>query len=562
MKEKNYGGYISKLKFNNDFELPLNKNDIVLFVGPNNAGKSQSIKDIYSLCEKKINTTVIKDIEVSKYEGDLINCLETLASAMDNGNYLAYSILGNSYIYNAVYNESFHSDSYFGKYKNLFVANLDTNARLEISNPAQSIALNASKNNPIHYAAFDGEYREWLSINFKKAFGTDIIPNSIYGSIIPLCMGEPVKLDGQFSDEQSRLEEYRKILSEYRKVHDQGDGIKSFTGILLYLMLKHYCIYCIDEPESFLHPPQAKIIGQIIGNTLSENQQAFISTHSESFINGILESNPNRVKIIRITRDSDKNNFAVLSNDKIKEIWKDPLLRHSNILSSLFYKTVVLCESDSDCKFYSIIEEFLKEQNGNYSESLFIHCGGKQRAPKILKALHSLNIDVRTILDLDVLNNETLVKELIKEQNIVWNDISNDYKILISNINGSNKVLNRKEIKSKINLILDNDSSSELTRDEIKELEKILSVSSAWKEIKKSGISALPPGDAKKSFNKINDLLKDNRIHIVPVGELEGFVKEIGNHGPEWVNSVLENYPDFNDSVYDNVKKFIAEINL
>lgn len=33
------GGYISKLFLNNGKEIDINKNDIVIFVGPNNAGK-------------------------------------------------------------------------------------------------------------------------------------------------------------------------------------------------------------------------------------------------------------------------------------------------------------------------------------------------------------------------------------------------------------------------------------------------------------------------------------------------------------------------------------------
>ncbi len=41
------GGYISKIVFNNGSDIDLQPNDIVVFVGPNNAGKSQSLKDIY-----------------------------------------------------------------------------------------------------------------------------------------------------------------------------------------------------------------------------------------------------------------------------------------------------------------------------------------------------------------------------------------------------------------------------------------------------------------------------------------------------------------------------------
>lgn len=55
---------------------------------------------------------------------------------------------------------------------------------------------------------------------------------------------------------------------------------------------------------------------------------------------------------------------------------------------------------------------------------------------------------------------------------------------------------------------------------------------------------------------------KGNGIFIVTVGELECFVKEVGGHGPDWVNTVLERYPDLDNEVYSGVKDFISGIGL
>ena len=144
--------------------------------------------------------------------------------------------------------QNFATSKYFDDFRDLFVVNLDTSARLTICYPPQNIRRDENKNHPIHYAAFDSEYRKWLSSNFKKAFDVDLTPNTQYGAEIPLCMGEPVKLTNEYEDEQTRLEAYAKILESYKQVQNQGDGIKSFTGILLYLMLDYYRIYLFDEP--------------------------------------------------------------------------------------------------------------------------------------------------------------------------------------------------------------------------------------------------------------------------------------------------------------------------
>lgn len=53
MPNEKAGGHISQLTLNNGDSLEIAKNDIVVFVGPNNAGKSQSLKDIYTLSEQK-----------------------------------------------------------------------------------------------------------------------------------------------------------------------------------------------------------------------------------------------------------------------------------------------------------------------------------------------------------------------------------------------------------------------------------------------------------------------------------------------------------------------------
>lgn len=68
-------GHIVKIKFNNDKELDVNRNDIVIFVGPNNVGKSQSLSDIYLLSKSKAPTVVVSDIEIS-IEGNLKQLLE------------------------------------------------------------------------------------------------------------------------------------------------------------------------------------------------------------------------------------------------------------------------------------------------------------------------------------------------------------------------------------------------------------------------------------------------------------------------------------------------------
>ena len=555
------GGYISKITFNNGKDVDINKNDIVIFVGPNNAGKSQSLKDIYALSAEAAQTTVISNIKIEKYKSNLVSFLETLDTPQIGSDYKDYNVLGNNIRVRSYTEADFHKDTPYGNLRNIFVVNLDTAARLSICTPADNIARDAAKRHPIHYAAFTEKYGKWLSDNYKKAFGENIIVNNLFGGKIPLCIGDTIKLNG-IEDLQTAIYKGAETLDTYKQVQNQGDGIKSFTGILLYLMLDYYCTFLIDEPESFLHPPQANIMGRIIGESLSDDQQAFISTHSEDIIKGLLSVCPNRIKIIRITRENDINNFSVLGNESFDDVWNDPLLKHSNIMSSLFHQHVVLCESDSDCKLYSIIESHLKQKADKYSETLYIHCGGKHRMAKIAKALRMLNIDTKLIPDIDILNDENVYRGVVEAFGIEWASIESKYNTIVGNLHSVKENVKRNEATAVIEQVLSSSKNATLSKKEIETIKEALKTVSKWATLKEFGTSAIPRGDATVAFDSMNTILKEHGIYIVPAGELECFIKEVGGHGPDWVNTVLEKYPNLDDPVYEEISNFIQSINL
>lgn len=556
--------FITEITFNNGEKLSVNHNDIVLFVGPNNVGKSQSLNDIYTKCgSAQASTVVISGIHIEKMDGSLLSLLDKVSVPSDNGNFWNYNINGRNLNYNkAVGDRDFRDLDCYGQYKDLFISHLTTEARLLVCRPASNINRNAPKTHPIHYAAFDYKYLKWLSDSFRKAFEQDLNPNNLYGASIPLCIGHTPNLSRNYANEIERQAELAKILESYKQVQDQGDGIKSFTGILLNLMLDYYCTHLIDEPESFLHPPQARIMGQIIGNSLKNDQQAFVSTHSEDIVKGLLDVCEDRLKIIRITRKEDVNEFSILDNQKVREVFADPLLKYSNILSSLFHKTVVLCESDSDCKLYSVVESYLKQRDGKYSETLFIHCGGKHRMAKTAEALRALKIDVRLITDIDVLNDENIIKHIAEVFGVNWDNLKTDYNTFVSALHSQKEIIKRNAARTEIENILNGSSNNELSKNEINRIQEVVKVISKWDGIKHGGKQVIPNGAPTISYNRIDNEFRAHHIYMVPVGELEGFVKEVGGHGPEWVNNVLEKYPDIGDEVYRIIREFVREIGL
>lgn len=547
---------ITEIKFNNEKTLSINPNDIVIFVGPNNSGKSQSLRDIYKKISNDLESVVVKDVMVSKGNlEELKTSVKTSSKELPSAN-TGYSGYGYE-IYNsffAAYNINMRLNEGFRPY---LVDFLKTEDRLQISQPPKAIDAEDRKTHPIHYLIYDKEYQKTVSKYFNEAFGYELTPDYLSKKQVSLLMGQiPQTTGGAAPDVMERL---TKQFQSYPKVDEQGDGMRSFTGVILHLILKNYGIYLIDEPESFLHPPQAMILGKVIGELLGDDRQAFISTHSEDVIKGLMEKCPERIKVVRITRQGNTNSFAILDNKQFKTIWGDPLLKHSNIMSSLFHKNVVLCESDSDCRLYSIVLDHLKQKQGKFSETLFTYCSGKQRMKQVAAALRSLSIDFRCVPDIDVLNDKQTLKDLYEACGGTWDDpMESNYNTFSSQLNGGKATVTKQELEAQINAFVQSVNSDSLTRNDIDNLSKTIKLETKWSMLKKGGTGVIPSGQATTSFNALNERLKSVHIHLVYVGELERFIPEVGGHGPSWVNSVLEQYNNLDDAVYAKVNDFVG----
>ena len=139
MSNEAVGAYISSVTFNNGARLNVNADDIVVFVGPNNAGKSQSLRDIYFLAARQMQNVVISNIEVNKYPKKIESLLETLSEGIKTHNYTQYQFLQWSLTFNDNTEQRFQQCLDYGGFRELFIANLNTTNRLQICSPAQII---------------------------------------------------------------------------------------------------------------------------------------------------------------------------------------------------------------------------------------------------------------------------------------------------------------------------------------------------------------------------------------------------------------------------------------
>ena len=520
--EENPQVFLQSIAFNDGTVLPLTRNSIVVFTGANNSGKSQVLRDLENCLNKsKEDMTVVIKNSLFNFHGDISN--ESFLN-----NYFCINEQGNFQIIGS--GNSFDKDTLINWWKDrtlyndmhlLFVKRLSTEMRLTVSNALQR--ANQPESHPIYKLYKSEQLAQILSDYFHQAFGVDLIVNRSEMRTIPLHVGKAPDKDAYTIKLQ---DEYYGKVSALPKLQEQGDGMRSFASILLDTFTSEHTITLIDEPEAFLHPPQARVLGKMLAKNNPTNRQLYISTHSEDFLQGLLDADNENVTVIRINRIDNVNKMSILSNCEIKKLWSNPLVRYSNILSGLFHEKVVVCESDYDCLFYQAIMNAVYENRGDIApDILFTHCGGKSRAKDVVNALRAVNVPVVAICDFDLLNSSQNFKPLITAFGEDWEILlTNGMKTVYDNMNAQNS--------SGIN---------------------------AWEQIKKIGKAGFN-GDAPAAYEKVEAICKKVGLFVVPVGEMECFDKTVNKEKKDWVYYILETYDLAKEPKLTEARAFVQSV--
>ena len=563
MEKQNYNipsVSIEKIKYNDETSIEFKSDDIVLLVGANNVGKSRTLKDLKDdlndLSKPKVivNEVIYKSSNFSSSQ--LKNYFEKNISRDSWGNYNVFIEENQSHCFNASSFTAITDERQF--YKVLF-SFLSTENRLNITKP---IMFNTTVDNRsliiMKGLESDSEsikiLNEVLQMGFEKSIDS-------YEEYINGTISKKYKI-GKSEEIASAINSNRRdnlnLLKEMEDLDSQGDGIRSAVAILASLIVNNHSLFLIDEPETFLHPPQARLIGKNIV-ALSKKKQCFISTHSIDFIKGVLEADSSRVKIIKIDRSENENKFNLVDNDSVAEIANDKNLRYTNILDGLFYDRLVLCENESDCKFYSAILENLDLTI--YQNTLFCAVGGKDQFKKVVPLLKKLNIQYSIISDIDLINNKYNLKQLVNSIEFdCYNQIDARHTKFIEEFEkGMNsQVKTQQDIKTEINKMFNSDKY--ISDETVKTIKEILKNTSSFKLLKSGGKNILPQGECVILFNQLKDFLNEHKVFILECGEIERFVPEVSGHGNIWVEKTFAKYNDLNHSIYNEVKQFIKNV--
>jgi len=541
---------ISELTFSGGMTFEIHDKEKIILVGPNNSGKSQTLREIVSICGsgKTDHSLVVKGLKVNK-EGtveDLKDFLNTEAEYVGvTYRYKSWQLHENQII-------RWNQDYLIGNLLHGFIKSIAANDRLSICEQQASISPSDQKTKPQHILYDDEALMEKISELFKRAFGEELMFDFRGGSKLPIHVGKIPEIEGLID----RVSD--KYVQEVRRkplLDKQGDGMKSYAGILFESIVSDLDVNLIDEPEAFLHPPQMRKLGETLASEVSG--QLFVATHSSDILRGFLEGTQGNVRILRISREGNSNIVMEASGETIKSLWEKPELRYSNALEGIFHEQTIICEDDSDCKLINSIADYLDfSSEEQWLDTAYVPTGGKHGVAKIADVLRRTGVPVKAVFDIDFLSEQDLVKNTVEAFGGDWEELCPLWKRVDSAIRGGLKPKSIPEIKEDIINIIKNSDENGIPKGDIIEA---LKQGKAWNVVKKYGEMGIPNGDAQTNYAMLRDSLENIGIYLIPVGEIENFCPDIGSHGPKFVTKLLSNVP-LSDEKLSDLRTFVHKL--
>jgi ABC-type polar amino acid transport system ATPase subunit len=536
------------LKFGRGVGIPadaISATPVTVFVGPNNSGKSKVLSEIEQFCRsghKDAATLIIDELTFTGLTPeDATQAIEHLKQSPNPGESLQVNhiFIGSRYgrqqlpigdLMQFVQNPNANLHAFCQWFLTHSTLILDGRNRINLVNQQGAGDLQQPPQSSFQVLFRDDVKRREVRRIVSDAFGLYFVidPTNLGQLRIRLSPREPAN----DMEERGIHADALRFHSDAQLIDYGSDGVKAFTGIVTELIAGDPRVLLIDEPEAFLHPSLASKLGyEIARAALSANKRVFASTHSPMFVMGCIQSGA-PLNIVRLTYREGVATARLLPSGELLELMRNPLLRSTGVLSGLFYEFVVVTESDADRAFYQEVNERLLRHKPEWGipNCLFINAQNKQTIHTIIRPLRQLGIPATGIVDVDVL----------KDGGTTWTNLLSSAHV--PSIAHSSLATMRSALKQAMD-----HTGKDMKRD--------------------GGVDILLPCDREAALNLLSQLAEYG-IFVVPVGELESWLKSLGaiGHGPSWLISVFEKMgedpdaPDFLMPSTDDVWTFMHTI--
>ncbi len=344
---------------------------LILVVGPNSSGKTQFLKDVHALLSGEQRKSVVCDQIIVDKPADLNILLNNLVERQylkrfrdDNGNdfimptapQLGYGPAKSGQTLVRQIENAFRtlqpgpfvthnnqSAPFFNVLGQSLVTALFLDRRLNMVNESPNFDYEKTPpTNEVQSLFVNRRAKAELAEEVREVFGKGIWLDNSRPNI--LCLRINQRPDIPPAEDRLEPEE----MKQYRTIESEGDGLRSYVGISVSLLLGLRPVCLIDEPELCLHPPQAYRIGLFIGrHGTDETNAIFASTHSSHVLRGVIEATGN-VQILRLTKYANQFKGHLIGAEELRECMDRPIVRAETILDGIFADGVALVEANGD----------------------------------------------------------------------------------------------------------------------------------------------------------------------------------------------------------------------
>ncbi|WP_166143481.1 ATP-dependent endonuclease [Methylosinus sp. RM1] len=529
----------------NASSLKIQTTPITIFVGPNNSGKSRVLNEIEQFCSTgsiSQDNVVLAGMTFFPIEAERIEKLiaEITVKPIQGENIpIGHVIVGGKRGRQSVNCEQLkewmlapenNKRPFCNSFLRHTLLKLNGPNRINLVSEQATQDLQGTQHQTLGLLFTDDTKRSEVRRIVYEAFGIYLVvdPTNLGHLRIRLSTRAPSNAAEERGIDQVAV----KFHSEANLIAEASDGVKAFTGIIAEVVAGDPSILLIDEPEAFLHPSLSYKLGLELSTAANKSdKRVFVSTHSAAFLMGCIQSGA-PVNIVRLTYRGGVATARALPSAEIISLMRNPLLRSTNVLSGLFYESVIVTESDADRAFYQEVNERLLRSKPEWGipNCLFLHAQNKQTIPTIIKPLRKLGIPAAGIVDVDVL----------KEGGSVWTGL-----LEVAGIPD----LERQPLAT--------------TRSALK-----AAMDATGKDMKRDGGLAILTGSNKEAGENLLKKLSEYGMFVVPGGELESWLSalELTGHGPQWLIKIfaaMGEDPDADNYLKpgrDDVWKFVSEI--
>lgn len=540
---------LQELKFKTGESLAIPPASVTLIVGTNNSGKSVLLNEIQALSHHNPQTSgppsslTLSSVRFTK-SGSYESLIKWLAKngirgrRPNNyrGNQISYRT-SNAQLTEQELKQAWTAPGTLASSSPIFVAYQGAESRLQLAGGTGVYQLEIEEpHHPLHFLWIDKTKELRFNALLRRAFGFEISMNR-YVHNIELKVGRPGQPDVAPPPSVELLREY----SELATVQQQGDGVRSFVGLLLQVLVPRFAVTLIDEPEAFLHPPQASLLARYLVEMAHKSSQLVIATHSQDVVQGVLNAGTGKpVQIVRLTRKPGAAaRPTFLSPNDVIALSRNTFMQNSNALNGLFHDGVILGEADADCHYYrAVVAEQYRESR--LPDIIFTQVAGKARVAGVAANLRTIGVPVASILDFDILSEAPLLQKTVEAHGGDYNKISADVQMLQASVDdpaGPTVASVRQALGEATSGLKERDR---LDSERAKRVADALRSTTGWRYLKRSGLQGISQGDPRGAAGRCLAYLQTIGIFVVPVGELERWHPDVAGKSNEWVTNVLE----------------------